>query len=339
MVMKPENGKYLNLEDVRVFYDIKDDSIHLTSKDKDLPKGKGFHLTLNTGRKAELVLREMLEEAGIIPSAAKEPELPTFISLDEARNTAHPLKMPVGVSTGNEELIWNLETDPHCLVFGGTGSGKSVVLRNFLFHCFKHPNDFEVMAVDMGTVSFAPYLDMSPVLTKVVSTLEQVEKLLLDLQEEMMNRYQRMESAGVIHISQLDTAPKNLLLMIDEAAYLTYSTGMSDHGREQAADASRMEIRRGLGAISKFGRAAGIHLCISTQRPDSYVEDKHLGTDQIAYIGMGPISEELLATVFGQSKRFKTLHSRGRGFYKGAGAGRDFQAYFADMDWWNRSKS
>lgn len=337
MVMKPENGKYLTLEDVRVFYDAKDDSIHLTSKDRDLPKGKGFHLTLNTGRNAELALREMLEEAGLISETQKQPELPTFISLDEARNTTNPSEVPLGVSADNEELFWKLQTNPHCLVFGGAGTGKSVVLRNILFHCFRHPNDFEVMAVDMGTVSCTPYLGMSPVLTKVTTTLAQTEEMLLALQSEMMNRYQRMETAGVIHISQLEDAPKNILLMIDEAAYLTPSHGDATPRVFEDEEASRMAIGQGFEAISILGRAAGIHLCLSTQSPDSYVDDEHLGSHAITYIGMGPINVPLARRVFGDSTIPKG-RSVGRGFYKELGAGKNFQAYFADMDWWNRSQ-
>jgi hypothetical protein len=59
------NGKFLNLEGVRVSYRPKDDTIHITSTDEDLI-AEGFHLTLSKGSASEFALRELLEEKGLI---------------------------------------------------------------------------------------------------------------------------------------------------------------------------------------------------------------------------------------------------------------------------------
>src|SRR5699024_9363080 len=57
--------KHLELENVTVFYDFKDDSIKLTCKDPIL-EGKRFNLTLNQGSETEETLRKVLINEGFI---------------------------------------------------------------------------------------------------------------------------------------------------------------------------------------------------------------------------------------------------------------------------------
>lgn len=63
MVQKPERGRYLELEGVRVSYKHKDDSIHLTATDPDVPQ---INITLNKGTATEDSLRDLLVEYGLI---------------------------------------------------------------------------------------------------------------------------------------------------------------------------------------------------------------------------------------------------------------------------------
>lgn len=67
MVQKPEKGRYLQLEDVRVSYKAKEDTIHLTSSDSDIPNGS-FFMTLKKDTPTEQALRALLEKEGLIRS-------------------------------------------------------------------------------------------------------------------------------------------------------------------------------------------------------------------------------------------------------------------------------
>jgi hypothetical protein len=67
MVQKPEKGRYLQLEDVRVSYKAKEDTIHLTSSDSDIPNGS-FFMTLKKDTPTEQALRTLLEKEGLIRS-------------------------------------------------------------------------------------------------------------------------------------------------------------------------------------------------------------------------------------------------------------------------------
>lgn len=60
-----DRKKYVTLEDVRVSYKPKDDTIHITSTDPDVQAG-GFHLSLSKGTQTEVTLRELLRTSGVI---------------------------------------------------------------------------------------------------------------------------------------------------------------------------------------------------------------------------------------------------------------------------------
>jgi hypothetical protein len=75
------NKKYLNLNEIRISYKVKDDSIHITSDDEDLT-GSGFHLTLGKNSESEQILRKLLIEKGLI-RPAKPDTLPFFCSFGD----------------------------------------------------------------------------------------------------------------------------------------------------------------------------------------------------------------------------------------------------------------
>lgn len=134
MVQKPEKGRYLQLEDVRVSYKAKEDTIHLTSSDSDIPNGS-FFMTLKQGTPTEQALRTLLEKEGLIRSdrynnAIKDditPSIvmdmlmkdPEFISVtgrpgagkttiaSKLAATAKAAKMPVVIITHRDEFKYN----------------------------------------------------------------------------------------------------------------------------------------------------------------------------------------------------------------------------------------
>lgn len=65
MVIKHPSNKYLILDDVRVSYNPKEDSVHLTSGDPDV-QSTGFHINLSPGTRTEIALRNLLIEQGLI---------------------------------------------------------------------------------------------------------------------------------------------------------------------------------------------------------------------------------------------------------------------------------
>lgn len=116
MAKKPRIGSYLNLEKVRVSEDPRTNTIHITSKDPDIPGG--FHLSLNTGTQTEKKLRNLLSEnlpenkprilARTVPAYAShyhtQKSSASFIDIlrgiDEEPDTldeGNPMSLPLGI--------------------------------------------------------------------------------------------------------------------------------------------------------------------------------------------------------------------------------------------------
>lgn len=100
---KHESNKYITLEDVRVSYNPKDDTIHLTSGDPDL-QTTGFHINLNPGTRTENSLRTILTDQGIITT-----HIPTQTPNWKPNGKTLSIMSPKG-GTGKTTLAYSLAT-------------------------------------------------------------------------------------------------------------------------------------------------------------------------------------------------------------------------------------
>jgi hypothetical protein len=153
MVSKPERGRYLTLEDVRVSYKHKDDTVHLTSADPDIPNGS-FYITLNRDTPTEEALRELLIEHGYIKedtvvSTPEETHLDSIYSY-YPRNPLQDLLVDSLVGRGL------LNSPRYIHISGSPGSGKSFLAANTAEE-----------AVAMGMTTYVVTMDMEQYLTKI----------------------------------------------------------------------------------------------------------------------------------------------------------------------------
>jgi S-DNA-T family DNA segregation ATPase FtsK/SpoIIIE len=157
---------------------------------------------------------------------------------------------------------------PHLLVAGQAGSGKSWLLRAIiasLLH-FHGPAAIRFTLMDPKRVTFnvpsfqsavAAHLD-GPVLYGIEDALPCIERLI----DEMEERYKIFEKANVSDLTEFEQviAPNDgiarRVLVIDEFQDLTV----------EARTAKR--FCSGIQRLGSKARAAGIHLILTTQRPD-----------------------------------------------------------------------
>lgn len=152
MVSKPERGRYLTLEDVRVSYKHKDDTIHLTSADPDIPNGS-FYITLNRDTPTEEALRELLIEHGYIKEndVASKPEDTQLDSIYSYR-PRNPLQDVLVDSLVGRGLL-NFPRYIH--ISGQPGCGKSFLAANTAEE-----------AVAMGMTTYVVTVDSEQYFTK-----------------------------------------------------------------------------------------------------------------------------------------------------------------------------
>jgi hypothetical protein len=106
MVKKSDNNEYVILEDVRLFYRQKDDSIHMLSTDADIPSGR-FYTTLVRGTPIEESARSLLEAQGLISKDLNDSSvmhghniIKDFVYDTFTRSSYKPLRVAGSAKTG-----------------------------------------------------------------------------------------------------------------------------------------------------------------------------------------------------------------------------------------------
>ncbi|MFK5914995.1 MAG: FtsK/SpoIIIE domain-containing protein, partial [Woeseiaceae bacterium] len=177
-------------------------------------------------------------------------------------------KILIGRNEQNNEIVYyNLDSeDPHALIAGMTKSGKSVLLNIFIVDLIRTntTNELKLILVDPKQVEFTrykniPYLDEDGIITDKNLAIEK----LLGVVDEMESRYTLFQEAGVNDLTKYNVCTvikmPRIVLIFDEFA----DWMLDDDFKKKASDA----IQR----LAGKARAAGIHLIVSTQRPDNTV--------------------------------------------------------------------
>lgn len=241
-------------------------------------------------------------------------------------------ELPLGVGAEGE-IVWNLSQIPHALVCGATGSGKSVLQRNIIFHCIQHKDMFRFLGVDVKRVELKPYAKYDDVVMGIGTNLEDGVEICRYARDEMMRRYEEMEELGVNHFLDLPNPPFALMLMIDEAYMFLAPEGVkTDEGKER--DQLHGEATTILGEIARLGRAAGVHMVMATQRPDAAVIKGELKANLDFRIAAGRMATTpSLMTLDSDAATRLPGDIKGRGIVSIRGEEEMFQGYFAQQDW------
>lgn len=167
----------------------------------------------------------------------------------------------------NQVVYYNLDSeDPHALIGGMTKSGKSVLLNIFIVDLIRTntPEELRLILVDPKQVEFTryrgiPYLDDDGIITKKERAIEKLHALV----NEMEKRYSLFAEARVNEINKYNRKVTSkiprIVLIFDEFA----DWMLDDEFKREASSAVQ--------SLSGKARAAGIHLIVSTQRPDNSV--------------------------------------------------------------------
>jgi len=179
-----------------------------------------------------------------------------------ARNTKI-LNFGLGRDVADHPIIASLESMPHLLIAGTTGSGKSVCVNSILtcLLLYNTPDDLRLVLVDPKRVELTGYNGVPHLLGPVVVEMDRVIGALQWMTREMDKRYHLFAQAGSRNIIDYNIKMKAqeqkklpyLVVVIDELADLMMI----------APDETEKTITR----LAQLSRATGIHLILATQRP------------------------------------------------------------------------
>jgi S-DNA-T family DNA segregation ATPase FtsK/SpoIIIE len=192
-----------------------------------------------------------------------------ILSSPEFKKSKGTLKLALGKDTSGVPLVTDLDSMPHLLIAGATGTGKSVAINSMILSLITNliPDEVRLLMIDPKMLELSPYEGIPYLLSPVVMEPKKAASALRWLVAEMERRYQLLASHKARDIggynrrmAKLDSPPEgddphlpHIVVIIDELADLMMS-------------ASR-DIEECIARLGQMARAAGIHLVIATQRP------------------------------------------------------------------------
>lgn len=175
------------------------------------------------------------------------------------------LAIPIiaGKDIRGEIASYDMEKFPHLLIAGETGSGKSTQLRSILTTLIhsQSPEELRFVMGDLKRSEFHIFRNIAHV-DSVSMNKADLSASLAQINEEMEEREELLDRHEKTHMNQIQGADRrpNIIVCIDEVAQLK---------KEKA-------IMNIVEDVSAIGRALGIYLILSMQRPDREVLDGKL---------------------------------------------------------------
>lgn len=216
-----------------------------------------------------------------IPNKSKSiVGLATLLADTKFKDSPKPLTTALGRSISGKAIFGNLAKMPHVLVAGTTGSGKSVTIHSMITSLLYRngPDDLKFILIDPKRVELTLYNNIPHLLTPVITEAKKTILALKWAAKEMDRRYDILEQESVrdiesYHNNIYGKSPKKIkknaegvdeevandrmpyiVIVIDELADI-----MSTYPRE---------LESAIVRLAQMSRAVGIHLVLSTQRPE-----------------------------------------------------------------------
>jgi S-DNA-T family DNA segregation ATPase FtsK/SpoIIIE len=236
------------------------------------------------GLQAESILIERIPgkpTVGIeVPNTRRELiALRQMLESDEFGQSHSHLTIPLGKDINGRIRVAALESMPHLLIAGSTGSGKSVMINSMIMSILYKatPDEVRLIMVDPKRVELGMYENIPHLLTPVITDPKKATNALRNAVLEMERRLRLLAEYGVRNIDQfnkkvrkLQEEPRNLFADQDETQEdlkpLPYILILID----ELADLMMLEgrnVEESVTRLAQMARAVGMHLVLATQRP------------------------------------------------------------------------
>lgn len=234
---------------------------------------------------------EIRTNVGLRESIAAMPTGPKYL-----------MNIPFGKGISGELQHANLAEFPHMLVSGTTGSGKSICVHSTILTLIMRnkPEELKLVLVDPKKVEMSFYEDIPHLLCPIITDMRKTYNCFKKLVDEMERRYDLFRAQRLRDIKGFNAWAKEndiqplpyIVVFVDEYADLV----------EQVK-----EIREPVQRIVQKARAAGIHLCIATQRPSVNVIDGVIKSNVSTRLALMSASAVDSTTIIGEGGAEKLL--------------------------------
>jgi DNA segregation ATPase FtsK/SpoIIIE, S-DNA-T family len=236
------------------------------------------------GLQAESILIERIPgkpTVGIeVPNSKREViSLRQILESEEFNASPSPLTVALGKDISGRIKVAALDSMPHLLIAGSTGSGKSVMLNSLIMSILYKatPHQVRLIMVDPKRLEFGPYEGIPHLLTPVITDAKKATIALRNAVLEMERRLKLLASQGVRNIEQYN---RKIRLLQDQPRSLFEEEEAVEEPLEpipyiviiidELADLMMLEranVEESVTRLAQMARAVGMHLVLATQRP------------------------------------------------------------------------
>lgn len=205
------------------------------------------------------------------------------------KNSKAELPVSLGVTIDGKARVTDIAEMPHLLIAGATKQGKTNFLKAIIMSLLYSKNQsqvkFVIIAPKMTELSLFSRLPKNCFAATdshgneadenslpIVTTAQEAEDILMTLCAEMDRRYALITGSNIRNIKSYNkenpeqTLPY-IVVIIDEYADLIM------HGNDKTASTMSSNIKKSIISLVQKGRAAGIHIVMTTQRPSTNIID------------------------------------------------------------------
>lgn len=262
----------------------------------------------------------------IIKGIPKESELNKKLIWKDSLLEKRDFVLKLGVSYFEDECV-DLDTTPHLLIGGGTGSGKSSLLKLTLYQCIKKGATVIIGDFKGGIDYTGRWCEKSTVITDEQEFLQK----LLEVEQIMKERQNLLVKVGATNIKEYNQKSKNkikrIVVACDEFAQVLTKKDKDKNKRELHG---KIELQ--IEKITSLGRAFGIHVLLSTQRPDSDVLDGKI-KGNLGYKVCGRADSVLSKIIIDNTDASELISQKDVGFFV-TNFNTFFKAYYFDDSCW-----
>ena len=241
--------------------------------------------------------------------------MPSEIFFD-ANHVERPFEIVVG-RTRAQMIRSTFLDNPHLLVAGQTGGGKSTFLRQLILslHLLKASTKF--LLIDLkGGLEFSLF-DRRPGFTVVPGVAQAIAQLLLinRIIDERMKFLKENQSKDLLEYFKKSGKPAKAInldrhfIVVDEAAEMFLA---GQHANVKDVQAARGILSR----VARQGRAIGIHLVVATQRPDSKSLDPQIKANLTGVLCFQMMNDSSSIAVLGNGRATDLPRIPGRAIWK-----------------------
>jgi S-DNA-T family DNA segregation ATPase FtsK/SpoIIIE len=236
------------------------------------------------GLQAESILIERIPgkpTVGVeVPNSRREViSLRQILESEEFQNSPSHMTICLGKDINGRIKVAALESMPHLLIAGSTGSGKSVMLNSLIMSILYKatPDEVRMILVDPKRLEMGLYEGIPHLLTPVITDAKKATNALRNAVLEMERRLKQLASQGVRNIDQynrkvrqLQQQPRSLFEDEEETAEVLEPLPFILIIIDELADLMMLEranVEESVTRLAQMARAVGMHLVLATQRP------------------------------------------------------------------------